>query len=224
MINLPSKDRSHDHEIIKHSSQSPGSYQHWRVHLNWPDLKSYCVTRVNKYTSRERQNKWKGTCPIKLLFRDTIKVDVIERDPLQHWPEVSAHSFTGDKRAEPRVETAVGLFFWPTSVTQHPLFETHPLLKHWLSSPLIPGMLLSYAGLSSAMYRRVSLYRHVKCAVSGSLIVYTYITHGLKYFRRIWRRAGGGGGGGTTLITYNDTIHPCCLVMENLTCGRHQFY
>lgn len=49
---------------------------------------------------------------IKLLFKDTAEVDVIEKDTLQGWPEVSAHSFTEDKlTAEQWVETAVSMLF-----------------------------------------------------------------------------------------------------------------
>lgn len=102
------------------------------------------------------ENQWKSKeRAIKLLFKHTAEVDVIEKDTLQGWPKVSAHSFAGDKlTAEQWVETAVCMFFFSctTSVTLHPLFK-HAHYQN-MSSSLTPGMLQSYAGLSASMHCR----------------------------------------------------------------------
>lgn len=59
---------------------------------------------------RQRKSKERA---IKLLFKDTAEVDVIEKDTLQGWPEVSAHSIAEDKlTVEQWVETDVSMFFF----------------------------------------------------------------------------------------------------------------
>lgn len=63
---------------------------------------------------------------ITLLLKHMAEVDVIEKDTLQGWPEVSTHSCAGDMlTAELWVETAVCMFFLP-ALQHHLSYSARP--------------------------------------------------------------------------------------------------
>lgn len=87
------------------------------------------ATKDNRRISLERQRKSKERA-VKLLRKHLAEVDIIEKDILQGWPQVSAHFIPRDEQAaEQRVGAAVGVFFFPACTEAPPQLPCVPSLN-----------------------------------------------------------------------------------------------